>query len=208
MSLQEDDALQATDIQIVAEPTANPHVYRFTTDHTLNDAGSVRCTTREEAAGSPLLENLFAVDDVREVLVVGDTVTVAKAGIRSWQEVGSEIGAAVREALVAGRPLFAASWHQSTPEEDRIRQRIEAVFAAEVNPAIAGHGGFVRLVDVKGTNVHLALGGGCQGCASSQVTLRGGIERAIRKAAPEVNEIIDVTDHTAGANPYYSRTEA
>jgi hypothetical protein len=40
--------------------------------------------------------------------------------------------------------------------------------------------------------------GGCQGCASSQLTLRQGFERLVRRVAPEVGKIIDVTDPHLG----------
>ncbi len=68
---------------------------------------------------------------------------------------------------------------------------------------IASHGGRVELADVKGTQVYVRLGGGCQGCASANVTLKHSIEKAIRETLPEVTEVIDATDHTAGANPFY-----
>ena len=48
------------------------------------------------------------------------------------------------------------------------------------------------------------MGGGCQGCAVSAMTLRQGIERAIKDNVPEVTDVIDVTDHDAGENPFYS----
>ena len=48
------------------------------------------------------------------------------------------------------------------------------------------------------------MGGGCQGCASSKATLKQGIEVAIKQAVPEIVHVIDMTDHTSGANPYYS----
>ncbi|HEX2897905.1 MAG TPA: NifU family protein, partial [candidate division Zixibacteria bacterium] len=85
----------------------------------------------------------------------------------------------------------------------KMREVIEKLFEEEVNPAIASHGGRVELADVEGTRVLLRLSGGCQGCSSATVTLKQGIEKAIRAALPDVTEIIDVTDHSAGANPYY-----
>ena len=76
--------------------------------------------------------------------------------------------------------------------------------AREINPAVASHGGWVELIDVKKNNVYIRLGGGCQGCGAADVTLKQGIEKAIRELAPSVGEILDTTDHAAGRNPYYS----
>jgi len=192
------------EIGIMAEPTANPQVCRFTVDRPLHEGGSVHCQSREDAAGSPLLERLFAIDDVREILVMGPSVTVAKNSGRPWQQVGPQVGAAIRAAIQTGEPLIDPDWSARTPAEDEIRSTVEKLLAEEINPQIASHGGHVQVADVKGTTVYVVMGGGCQGCASSQLTLRTGVESAIRRAVPAVTEIVDVTDHAAGANPYYS----
>ena len=85
-----------------------------------------------------------------------------------------------------------------------MRRQIKKVIQDQISPAIAGHGGAVELVDYMDQNIFLRLTGGCQGCAASTATLRNGIERILRENFPEdINEIIDVTDHDAGENPYY-----
>ncbi|MBI4607982.1 MAG: NifU family protein, partial [Candidatus Rokubacteria bacterium] len=56
--------------------------------------------------------------------------------------------------------------------------------------------------------VYIRMSGGCQGCGMADVTLKQGIERLIFEEAPEVTEILDVTDHAAGANPYYTPGKA
>ena len=72
-----------------------------------------------------------------------------------------------------------------------------------VNPALSAHGGYARLEGVDGEKAFVTMGGGCQGCAVSAVTLREGIEAAILEAIPEITRVEDATDHTAGANPFY-----
>ena len=47
------------------------------------------------------------------------------------------------------------------------------------------------------------MSGGCQGCASSSVTLKNGVETMIYDEFPDIDDIRDVTDHDAGENPYY-----
>ncbi len=84
-----------------------------------------------------------------------------------------------------------------------MEQRVAAVLEHEINPAIAGHGGWAQLMEVEGDAVHLSLGGGCQGCGMAQVTLRQGIEVGLRNWVPEIGAVIDVTDHASGDHPYY-----
>ena len=80
---------------------------------------------------------------------------------------------------------------------------VQKVLDEEINPAVASHGGFVTLLDVKDDVVYIALGGGCQGCGMVDVTLKQGIEVRIREAVPAIREIVDTTDHAGGTNPYY-----
>jgi Fe/S biogenesis protein NfuA len=84
--------------------------------------------------------------------------------------------------------------------EDKIRM----LLSERINPAIASHGGVANLIAVDGSVAMLELGGGCQGCGLAAVTLRQGIERAILDAIPEIDEVVDVTDHAMGTNPFYA----
>jgi Fe/S biogenesis protein NfuA len=89
------------------------------------------------------------------------------------------------------------------PLADQVAQLIEEV----VNPAIAAHGGRAELVSVDATVVYLRLGGGCQGCGMAQVTLKQGIERILLESIPELTDVVDVTDHASGSDPYYERSK-
>ena len=84
-----------------------------------------------------------------------------------------------------------------------LAERVKTVLETEINPAIASHGGSITLVGVENTEIYLEMGGGCQGCAMSRMTLREGVERMVRQAVPEVTVIHDVTDHASGENPFF-----
>jgi len=84
-----------------------------------------------------------------------------------------------------------------------VARRLIQVLEQQINPAIAAHGGSAELVGVEDDTAYLRLGGGCVGCGMVSVTLRQGIEVAIRDAVPVITRVIDVTDHASGTNPYY-----
>lgn len=84
-----------------------------------------------------------------------------------------------------------------------LADKVQRLFDELVNPRIAAHGGAVELVDVADDVIYVRMTGGCQGCAASALTLRQGIERMVQDELPEVREIVDVTDHGAGENPFY-----
>ncbi len=86
-----------------------------------------------------------------------------------------------------------------------LSEKVQQLLDLSINPALAAHGGFASLVKVENdTEVHVLMGGGCQGCSMSAMTLTEGIKTAIVDAIPEVTEVIDATDHSAGENPFYT----
>ena len=86
-----------------------------------------------------------------------------------------------------------------------IEDRINYVLYNEINPGLASHGGQVTLVEVLEDNVAvLEFGGGCQGCAAVDITLKNGVERALLEQVPDLTAIRDATDHTYTDNAYYS----
>ncbi len=87
--------------------------------------------------------------------------------------------------------------------EGPLAERVKQVIDLQVNPAIANHGGSVSLIEVRDDVVYLELQGGCQGCGMAAVTLAQGIRRILMETLPEIRDIVDVTNHEAGANPYY-----
>lgn len=84
-----------------------------------------------------------------------------------------------------------------------VPERIQQLLAEQINPALASHGGYAELDRVEDETAYVTMGGGCQGCAVSAMTLREGISRSIRESVPEITEVVDVTDHAQGENPYY-----
>ena len=89
--------------------------------------------------------------------------------------------------------------------DDELSAEIEAVVSAEVNPALAAHGGFVTYVghDGEGT-AYLTMGGGCHGCSMSKMTMLDGVQTMLAEQIEAVERVRDLTDHSSGENPFYS----
>ena len=90
-----------------------------------------------------------------------------------------------------------------TLDDNGVKEKVKKNIGEMINPAIAGHGGFVDVLDVKENIVYLMLGGGCQGCGMVNVTLKHGIEATLKEEIPQITGVIDQTDHAGGTNPYY-----
>lgn len=172
----------------------------------LLDEGSRKFTRPEEAAEAPPAEAVLAVDGVSEVVFSGDRVTVVRdpAG-PAWDEliprVQYALGAAVTSAAAAIDETRAPA-----QDDDAIYEEVEHIFRSQINPIVAQHGGAIDLIDVQDATVVVRMSGGCQGCGMANVTLRQGIEAALKKAIPSLAGIRDVTDHSSGANPYFAST--
>ena len=169
---------------------------------------SASSRTADQAAGSPLVERLFELAGVVHVLVADNVLVVEKSRESSWSELKPQIAATVRSQLRTGMPAIvqvpqAGGSGKRTDAE--IRELVQMLLDREVNPSVAAHGGTIILNDVKDGQLYIEMSGSCQGCASSQFTLRQGFERIVQRVVPEVSEIIDVTDHASGQSPYYQR---
>jgi Fe/S biogenesis protein NfuA len=191
------------EISIIGEPTSNPAVCKFTVDRPVFPGGSAYFAGRDTAKLSPLALRLFEVPVVQTILIAENQITITKSGFDAWPAVGKQIGAKIREHIHSGDAPVSEEFARSIPAEEVIREKVQQLLEREINPALGSHGGWVQLIDVKKNSVYLRLGGGCQGCGAADMTLKQGIERAIRETIPEVGEILDTTDHAAGRNPYY-----
>ncbi|MBO38414.1 MAG: hypothetical protein CMM75_04450 [Rhodospirillaceae bacterium] len=99
-----------------------------------------------------------------------------------------------------------ADWRDAIPkpgmDTDEARA-IQEVLETRINPSVAGHGGHISLIDVDDARAYIRMEGGCQGCGMANVTLKEGVVVEIQKVVPTIKEVLDVTDHAGGSNPYF-----
>jgi Fe-S cluster biogenesis protein NfuA len=127
---------------------------------------------------------------------------------RPWDELAPDVGTVTRSYLKEGEDTITQAFREALPPEEEIRMKVQACIDLEINPGIASHSGVVTLERITGNSVFLTMGGGCQGCAASAITLRQGIHTTFRNAVPQIGGIFDETDHSAGSNPFYSELPA
>jgi Fe/S biogenesis protein NfuA len=85
-----------------------------------------------------------------------------------------------------------------------LEDRINYVLYNEINPGLAAHGGMVSLVEITDDKVAvLQFGGGCQGCAAVDITLKNSVEVSLLEQVPELTAIRDATDHSDATQAYY-----
>ncbi len=86
-----------------------------------------------------------------------------------------------------------------------LKERVQYVIDAEINPQLANHGGRVSVVELTTEGVAvLQFGGGCNGCSQVDLTLKEGIEKELlNRFSGELTGVRDVTDHQRGEHSYY-----
>lgn len=85
-----------------------------------------------------------------------------------------------------------------------LEDRINYVLYNDINPGLASHGGVVSLVEIlEDKTAVLQFGGGCQGCAAVDITLKHGVEKQLLEQVPELSGIKDATDHSVTEHAYY-----
>lgn len=196
-------------LRIRARPSAGDgDVMGFVLDAPLADGPGVAFDGPGDA---PLARALFALGAIRRVQVAGATIWVQKDSAADWAGIKPAIAAAIRATLAqTDAPLGAPAAADDAPDDDPDQALLRAVgdlLERQVNPSVAAHGGHIAAEKVADRVVYLRMSGGCQGCAASAATLREGVERMLRAALPQIAGIVDLTDHDAGAAPFYARPD-
>jgi Fe/S biogenesis protein NfuA len=170
---------------------------------TFNDFPDAVLRVRILAKDGPRFRYEIALEDPREraaddLAVEADGLTVVLD-----PETATDLAGATIELDPA---VMGGGLRIENPNEgwqDPVARAVQEVLDRQINPGVGTHGGQVTLVEVKEGTAFMRFGGGCQGCAAVDVTLKQGVEKAVRSAVPAIQAIVDVTDHEAGANPYY-----
>jgi len=195
-------------VKIRGQPTTSAQVCKFVVGGRpiikLGDAAYFR---KGMEGNSILPRELFKLGYLTKIGIEGDTlVLTSDMKDISWPEKGAEIGKVIRGWLASGAPPIVIEAIEE--QNDEVFLEVAKLIETHVNPSIASHGGIVTLKRVVGDKAYVIMGGGCQGCAASSVTLKKGVESMIKAKVDEINEIVDITNHDAGVNPYYKKGSA
>lgn len=185
----------------------DPNVCRFTSERTLY-LGTKTITRVGEAEGMPLAEELMRLPEIVKLQFIGHLLVVTKTSQSNWIEIARQVEEILAAFLVSALALKPEDvLDQMMLVGRNAREKVQYLFDTQINPGVAAHGGAVQIIDVSGGILYLRLRGGCQGCGAADFTLKQGIEQILKKAVPEIASIVDLTNHSEGLNPYYTRGE-
>ena len=180
---------------IETETTPNPSTLKFLPGEAVMATGTRDFATPEEAEASPLASAIFSTGDVEGVFFGSDFISVTAAPGVHWHELKPQILGILLDHFSARAPLFndtafsdpaADADFGDDPADADIVDQIKDLIETRVRPAVANDGGDIVYRGFRGGTVFLALHGACQGCPSSTMTLKNGIEGLLKHYVPEV----------------------
>src|SRR3989441_8461435 len=175
-------------------------ICRFTSAQTLY-VGTKTITNVNEARGLPLAERLFCLPGVEKIQLIGHLLVVTRTADREWNVLGQAIESVLGSYLISSQALTPDQVNEEMMLVGRnTREKVQYLIDTQINPGVAEHGGSVQVVDVNDGSVYLRLHGGCQGSGAAEFTLRQGIETIVNGAVPEIQRIIELTNHSAGTS--------
>lgn len=190
-------------VEVYAESTPNPNVQKFVTNQLLTNQ-NIELSSPEQAVAVPLAKELFEFPFVKEVFLSDNYVSIQKTGDLDWFEINNSLRDFLKEYLQSGRRVVAENYvpatssdgtrqTEYTPTNDDISKEIIGVLEEYIKPAVAGDGGNIQFLsyapDTKEVNV--LLQGACNGCPSSTITLKNGIESTLKQLLPGKVEIVN-----------------
>ena len=199
--LEQNDSLFSEDkaeqlVEVYAESTPNPNVQKFVTNKLLSNQ-HIELSFRADSHDVPLAYELFGLPFVKEVFISDNYVSIQKANDLEWFEVNNTLRDFLKEYLQSDRRIVAEDYKPKVKEaeqndvkftatDDDISKEIIAVLEEYIKPAVAGDGGNIQFLSYvpETKEVNVLLQGACNGCPSSTITLKNGIEATLKQLLP------------------------
>ncbi|HLD95498.1 MAG TPA: NifU family protein [Alphaproteobacteria bacterium] len=178
---------------IQTEETPNPQVLKFIPGDVVLTEGTATFTKGDACGASSFAKRLLVLDGIESLFLGADFISVTKQEAVDWYVLKPDIIGLIMEYFVAKKPLIDnGSDFQDRPLKeftDPLCKQIQELIETRVRPAVAQDGGDIEFEDFKEGIVYLKLSGACQGCPSSTMTLKSGIENMLKYYVPEVVEV-------------------
>ena len=199
--LQQNDSVFSEDkneqlVEVYAESTPNPNVQKFVTNKLLSNQ-HIELSEQADAHEVPLAYELFEFPFVKEVFISDNYVSIQKSNDLEWFEVNNTLRDFLKEYLQSDRRIVAEDYAPKVKEaqkndvkfqatDDDISKEIIAVLEEYIKPAVAGDGGNIQFLSYEPATkeVNVLLQGACNGCPSSTITLKNGIEATLKQLLP------------------------
>jgi len=171
-------------IEVYAESTPNPDTQKFVTNKFLTSQ-TIEITNIDEAAKVPLAYELFEYPFVRKVFISQNYISITKDKTLEWIEVNDAIRDFLKEYLQTKKDVISSTYASGSADTDpdETSKQIVSLINEYIQPAVNGDGGNIKFesFDPVSKVVNVTLQGACNGCPSSTITLKHGIEATLKR---------------------------
>ena len=192
-------------VNIYAENTPNAAAMKFVSDYRLMEKDyNLEFANAQEAMNvSPLASKIFEFPFVKSVHIKPTFITIIKNDLAQWEDVAMHMRELIRDFIRNGIPALNSEEDIPTKEKEHIEivpetdddmsKKIMEILDTYVKPAVESDGGTIQFKSFKDGVVNVALGGSCNGCPSTTVTLKGGVERLLTQMLPgQIKEVVSI----------------
>ena len=191
---------------IYAESTPNPEVMKFVSNRMLADK-SLEILNASEAKEIPIANELFKLPFVKSVFISSNFVSVTKTATIEWQDIALQLRMYITDFLNSIEIINHTEYISTDIKEksesvkeviieekrefEGLEKEIAELLDEYIRPAVEGDGGAITLHSFVDGIVSVTLSGACNGCPSSTVTLKQGIESLLKqKMGEKIKEVV------------------
>ena len=192
---------------IYAESTPNPEVMKFVSNRMLADK-SLEILNASESKKIPIAHELFKLPFVKSVFISSNFVSVTKTEAVEWQDIALQLRTYIMDFLNSieiinhtesittsvkenSESLKEVKIEEEKKEFEGSEKEIADLLDEYIRPAVEGDGGSITLHSFIDGIVSVTLSGACNGCPSSTVTLKQGIEGLLKqKMGDKIKEVV------------------
>tara|TARA_B100000795_G_C22706942_1_gene401940 strand:+ start:201 stop:746 length:546 start_codon:yes stop_codon:yes gene_type:complete len=177
---------------IQTEETPNPSTMKFIPGKDVMGSNNKTIYFKDssEAQSSPLALSLFDIEGVSGVFFGSDFLTITVEG-KEWKNIKPSILGVIMNHFISGDEILLEEKDKPTQSVnlDDISEKIKDIIETHVRPAVAQDGGDIVFESYKDGIVYVSMKGSCDGCPSSAMTLKNGVENLLKHYIPEVQGV-------------------
>lgn len=176
---------------IQTQDTPNPNTLKFIPGIEILKNGSKQFNKNDNCTDSLLAQQLFEVDGVDSIFFGSDFISITKQNEVDWETIKTFILSKLVDHFLAGLPVIKELKNEKKPIKvnSKIEEQIIELLDSKIRPAVAQDGGDIIYNKFENGIVYLELHGACQGCPSSTITLKQGIENMFKHYIPEIKSV-------------------
>lgn len=179
---------------IYAESTPNPQVMKFVSNRMLFN-NSIEISSIKDTKNIKIANELFKFPFIKSLFLSSNFISITKTKDIEWVDIAMHLRTFINDFLnenklndITGDTITSnntKSTKENNTNEKKLfsedEKKIEKILDEYIAPAVEGDGGSISLDSFKDGIVTVILEGACNGCPSSTITLKQGIETLLKE---------------------------